>query len=495
MSASTYGPSTYGPSTYGGLMDRAVLELAGVAAATRVPRDGEELVGLAVGMEAVRRQVGRHLRLAVDWRALGPAGRSGSDPSVGALAAALHRPWLACGVPPAVDPPPRWAAVATRVGAAADLVWTHVGPDGQWLTPDARTVADAAGRAELARRGAELAETLADLAGYLSRAGRPGWGGGDEVGVAQASVWFEAGLRVAAAARGVLDRTDGPGRPGVGDSWVAAPLLRPEPVTDLDSMLAAFDRLRRMSHAHRVGTAPAGVATVRGYAALGYAVTGTVWVAHRALSESGSPADHAAVHAGVAEAARVANAAWGRVHGELADVRDTGVGPPGGWRADLSGVCEQLRLLAGRDPARFPAGPVSGPADSERLGVLSGRLLTAVATLAADQRAVVRRLAAAGGFYLPTAQLPELDVPRRYAPMPTGRCQALGGQYADLVTACRAAAAVATVAAPAGQRPARVRSRTVETVPARSVRSLDHSAEVSTTRAAAQPSADPGRWR
>lgn len=414
-------------ASYGELMDGAALALARVASTVRPARTVSELLGTGCGIERVRRAIARHARLT---SAPGTTTEGAGAERMAALVEATSTPWLpADTVVGPIEATGPWFDVASLVGAAADLLATHLGPDGDSLTPDAALPARSGGRAALAHRSAELTATLADVAVHLARVAvdEPELAGArGEVRLVDRllSVWFTRGVQAGTAARQVLDDQQLAGSRHVLDGVSTAPLLRPEPVESFPDALRAFDRLRRFAHAQRVGSAGADAASLRGYAALGHTVTGHAWVIHRALAERAAAIDPRAgelrrVHHELAsELLDGAHRAWGQLAAELADVRVPDRAPTG-WRQDLHGVRDQLARLT-RDGEGFlpPDRLVPDRATASHLVGVCDRLLAGLTTVIDDQAKAAQALFQAGCLYVPTRLLDEEDIPRPFGPMP-----------------------------------------------------------------------------
>lgn len=451
-------------ASFGELMDDAAIALTRAAAIVRPARTKTELLGAACGIERARRAVCRHTRLM--WPA-GPSAAGATAESMRSLAEAVGAPWLPEDV--AFDPTQAgglWSDAALRAGVAADLLATHFGPDGQSLTSEAGLLTRSGGRAALARRSAELTETLADIAVHLARAAvdEPDLARvRGEVGLVDrvVGVWFARGVQAGTAARRVLDDERLASSRQVLDAVLAAPLLTPEPVASLSDALRAVDRLRRFARAQRDGAAAADATSLRGYAALGHAVTGHVWVIHRALAERAAAVDPDAGqlrqvhHELTSELLGGAHRAWGELAAVLADVRDPGRASTG-WREDLRGVRDQLARLT-RDGAGFlpPDRLVPDRTTATDLGSLCDRLLAGLATIIHDQAEVAQALFQSDRLYLPTRLLDEEDIPRPYGLMPARLFVDLAAAYdvaRDKTSSLTASLSPATVEAVAALR-------------------------------------------
>jgi hypothetical protein len=430
-------------ATYGELM--AATETALVRATVLpTPSRRDQLLELAAGAEVVRRQLSRQADLAVDPWTLGGNDASRLPEAAGAFAAALRISWMPDHVRRehrgVRDP---WAWIAEQLGAATDLLATHVAQDGRWLTADARLLASRDGRLALAGRTADLTDLLTRYVLFVGRhidGGDATRGGGVDARLIAGGWEKRAGSVRHAAARLLAE-----GR--TADEKVAnvavAPPLRTRRVETLEDALEAFDRLRRFSHAQRYGDVAGSMATTRGYTALGHLITGHARVVHRAAAERadtlypmvGGPAR--VYHETTAELLLDANRAWGRLHAALVDVRDTNPRPSWSWRADLKAVRDRLCRLTRDDDGFLPADsllPDRGTAS--RVLPLLDRLVEHLPTIAGDQAEAFRRLHVAGQLLVPTSQVEQVDVPRLYTDVPKTRYEQLVATFAATTMSC-----------------------------------------------------------
>jgi hypothetical protein len=255
---------------------------------------------------------------------------------------------------------------------------------------------------------------------------------------ATVAAWFEHGGQVRSAAYAVLNDTDVAHELDLLGHFGPAPLLRREPVADLEEAFRAFNRLRRLSYAQAVGDVRADANALRGFAVLGYTVTGYAHVVHAAAAAQATAlgiedggCEH---HGGVAVRFKQANAAWGGLHAALACVRDASGGPVG-WREDVLGMRAQLgRLIRQGHRLQPPATLMPDLVVASSLMNVIDRFTPGLPGIATGQRDSARRLFRRGQLHVPTCQLESADIPRPHSPIP-------GPRFAELLAAYAAASA------------------------------------------------------
>lgn len=416
--------------TYGELIDRAGMTMAH-AMSKAIDTNGDvQVMALAHRLEPLRRAICRHAELALDP---GHSPNNCRDVSTDALAAALRPSWLPGREENggSNEPDSAWAQAGRYLGAAGDLLATHFGPHGRHLTDDAARLVDAEGRRELLRDAARFADTMAEYAIHV--AGRVADEPHGEGVHSVVAAWFEHGGDIRSTAYAVLNDTDAAREPDLLGALGPAPLLRREPVADLEDAFPAYNRLRRLSHAQAVGDIRADANALRGFAVLGYTITGYANVVHAAAAAQATAlgldkggCEH---HRGDADRLKQANATWGQLHAALACVRDAGGGPVG-WRDDVLGIQDQLgRLIRQDHRLRPPAELMPDLVTARSLINVIDRFTPGLPGIATGQRDCARRLYRRGQLHVPTCQLESADIPRPYTTIPGPRFDEMLAAY------------------------------------------------------------------